>query len=202
MNYELITALVAFSFVSSGTPGPNNLMLLASGANFGLRRTAPHLLGVVIGFTIMIMLVGIGLMQLFTAVPATYWILKTASIAYLLYLSWKIATAAPFGDHPEYAKIKPKPFTFVQAALFQWVNPKAWTMALTAISAYTPPSHPWRSVFLVAIVFGSITLPSSGVWVVAGTQVRKVLDAPRKLRVFNLTMALLLIGSLYPILFE
>lgn len=201
MNFDLVTALAAFCFVSSITPGPNNLMLLASGANFGFRRTMPHMLGVSIGFTVMVVLIGIGLIRLFTVLPVSYLILKSLSIAYLLFLAWKIASASPPGEGRE-NRAKSKPFTFLQAAFFQWVNPKAWVMALAAISAYTPPSHPLHSVFLVAIIFGMVNLPSVGAWVVAGTQLRRLLTAPLKLRVFNIATALLLVGSLYPILVE
>ncbi len=203
MTADILTALIAFSFVSSITPGPNNLMLLASGTNFGLRRTLPHMLGVTIGFTVMVTLVGVGLMQLFDRFPASYQVLKAVSVLYLLYLAWKIATsAAPdSGEGAEPAKASAKPFSFIQAALFQWVNPKAWAMALTAITAYTPDTHPLPSVLLVALVFGAVNLPSITAWVLLGTQIRRLLSDPMKLRLFNIVAAVLLLSSLYPILF-
>ncbi len=200
MTYELIIALIAFAFVSSITPGPNNLMLLTSGANFGYRRTISHMLGVSIGFTLMVMLVGVGLMGLFTAVPASYVALKWIGMLYLLFLAWKIATTSALAADGD-AKTASKPFTFLQAALFQWVNPKAWTMGVTAISVYTPPSQPLYSVFLVALIFGIVNLPSVNMWVLIGTQLRRFLAAPLKLRIFNVVAALLLVSSLYPILF-
>ncbi len=199
MSYDIITALVAFAFVSSITPGPNNLMLMASGTNFGIRRTIPHMLGVGIGFTIMVVLVGIGLMQVFDRFPISYLILKTGSIGYLVYLSWKIATASPLNGADKNVDGDSRPFTFLQAALFQWVNPKAWAMALTAISAYTPPAQPLYSVLLVALIFGIVNLPSVGAWVVIGTQLRRLLNDPLRLRVFNLGAAVLLLGSLFPV---
>jgi threonine/homoserine/homoserine lactone efflux protein len=135
MTYDLVLALSLFALVSSITPGPNNLMLMASGANFGFRRTIPHMLGVGIGFTLMIVLVGIGLVQIFDLYPISHQILKVVSVIYLFWLARKIANAAPpEGDVAN----ESTPITFIQAALFQWVNPKAWTMALTAITAYTP----------------------------------------------------------------
>ena len=131
MSTELFAALFAFAFVSSVTPGPNNLMLMASGANFGFKRTIPHMLGVGIGFTLMVVLVGAGLMQLFDLYPVSYDVLRVVCVIYLSYLAYRIATAAA----PEHqADSTAKPFSFLQAALFQWVNPKAWTMALTAIA--------------------------------------------------------------------
>jgi hypothetical protein len=121
MTYELVLGLALFSLVSSITPGPNNLMLMASGANFGFRRTIPHLLGVALGFTLMVLLVGVGLVQVFNAVPVSYQILKIVSVIYLLYLAWKIGTAAQLEGE---AGTVGTPFTFLQAALFQWVNPE------------------------------------------------------------------------------
>ena len=194
MTLDLITALVTFAFVSSITPGPNNLMLMASGANFGFRRTIPHMLGVGLGFVFRVMLVGAGLVQLFDAYPASYAALKVLSVAYLLYLAWKIATAAP----PREAAEGGRPITFVQAALFQWVNPKAWAMALTAVTVYAP-SQSLGAIAAVAVVFGAINLPSVSSWTVLGQQMRRVLTSPGRLRAFNITMAVLLVVSLYPV---
>ena len=199
MTYELLTALMAFAFVMSVTPGPNNLMLLASGANFGWIRTLPHMLGISLGHMLMVVLVGVGLIQIFETFPITNTILKTASIAFLLYLSYKIATAAPPAETSETPT--GKPLTFIQAALFQWVNPKAWAMALTAISAYTPESSGTWGVVIVALVFATTNFPSINLWVFLGTQLRRLLNVPWKLRAFNLCAALLLLASLYPILF-
>ncbi|RKF06722.1 LysE family translocator [Oceaniradius stylonematis] len=195
MNAELLAAFATFAFVSSVTPGPNNLMLLASGANFGLVRTIPHMLGIGIGFTVMIVLVGVGLMQVFDAVPASYTILKIVSVAYLLWLAFKIANAgAPQGGETQGA-----PMTFLQAAAFQWVNPKAWTMALTAITIYAP-DRSLSAIVLVALVFGVINLPTVSTWTLIGQQMQRFLTDARRLRAFNWTMAALLVASLWPVL--
>ena len=194
MSYEQITALVAFAFVTSITPGPNNMMLMASGANYGVRRTVPHMLGVAIGFVVMAVLVGAGLAQVFVAVPALHSALKVVSVAYLLYLAWKIATAAP----PTPAGPVGKPMTFVAAALFQWVNPKAWAMALTAVTVYAP-SQTLAGLTLVAVLFGIVNLPAVGAWAMLGQQMRRVLTNPLRLRAFNVGMAVLLVASLYPV---
>ncbi|WP_299552278.1 LysE family translocator [uncultured Tateyamaria sp.] len=196
MTYDLLTALAMFAFVSSITPGPNNLMLMASGANFGFRRTIPHMLGVGLGFVFMVLLVGAGLVQVFDAYPASHTVLKVASVTYLLYLAWKIATAAPIKDGAE----KGTPMTFLQAAAFQWVNPKAWTMALTAVTVYTPDTTLW-AIALVAIVFGAINFPSVNSWTLLGQQMARVLTNPARLTAFNWTMAALLVASLYPVIF-
>jgi threonine/homoserine/homoserine lactone efflux protein len=197
---ELLAALVAFAFVSSITPGPNNLMLMTSGTNFGFVRTIPHMLGVSIGFTLMIVLVGAGLAKVFELYPLAHTVLKYGSAAYLLYLAWKIATSAPPGAEGE-AKTGARPMTFIQAALFQWVNPKAWTMALTAVSAYTLPADPMLSLLLVAAVFGAINLPTVSSWTLMGVQLRRFLSDPVKLRAFNIVMAVTLVATLYPIVF-
>lgn len=195
MTYEQITALAAFAFVTSITPGPNNLMLMASGANFGFKRSIPHMLGVALGFVAMVIIVGAGLVQVFDAWPVSYTVLKVVSVAYLLFLAWKIANAAA----PQNGAAHGTPMTFLQAAMFQWVNPKAWAMALTAVSVYAP-TQSLGAIILVAVIFGAVNCPSVGVWVTIGQQVRRILGNARRLRLFNITMATLLILSLYPVL--
>ena len=131
MTYSLLTGLVLFCFVSSITPGPNNLMLMATGANFGARRALPHASGIVLGFTFMIIAIGLGVAKLFEAYPVAHQLLGGISVIYLIYLAYKTATASTNLDSPEHTG---KPITFWQAAAFQWVNPKAWTMALAAVT--------------------------------------------------------------------
>lgn len=196
MSIELLSAFIAFAFVSSITPGPNNLMLMASGANFGFRRSIPHMLGIGIGFTFMIVLVGAGLMTLFDLYPVSYTILKAGSVIYLLWLAWKIANAS----QPGTGKAGGTPMTFLQAAAFQWVNPKAWAMALTAISVYAP-TRSMSAVLLVAAIFGMVNLPSVSVWTILGQKIRVILTNPTRLRSFNVTMALLLVVTLFPVIY-
>jgi threonine/homoserine/homoserine lactone efflux protein len=193
MEMQQLAALVGFAFVSSITPGPNNMMLMASGANFGMRRTVPHALGVAIGFTLMIVLVGIGLVGLFEAWPPLFTILKVVSAVYLLWLAWKIATAAA----PDTSKAEngTHPMTFLQAALFQWVNPKAWTMALTAITVYAA-TRSLPAVLGVAAVFGVINLPVVSIWAAMGQYLGRWMENDRQRRAFNWGMAALLVGSL------
>lgn len=195
MTLDQLLALAAFGIVTSITPGPNNLMLMASGANFGFRRTIPHMLGVSLGFVLMIVLVGLGLVQIFDTYPSSYRVLLTASVIYLLYLAWKIATAS----RPDTPELTGTPFTFLQAAAFQWVNPKAWAMALSATSVYAP-SQDLGSIMIVAGVFGLISLPSVSSWTALGQQIRKWLTSDIRLRAFNIGMAALLLASLYPLL--
>lgn len=196
MSIEILTALAIFALVSSITPGPNNIMLMNSGANFGFKRTIPHALGVSIGFTVMVALVGIGIMQLFDAWPLSYQILKVLSVVYLLYLASKIAMSDATAKS---AKSKSKPFTFIQAAMFQWINPKAWTMALTAISVYAPSKN-LTAVLFVAITFGLVNLPCISSWIALGEKMQIFLNNKKRLKIFNIVMASLLVLSLYPVL--
>lgn len=192
---DLLFTLAIFAFVSSITPGPNNLMLLSSGVNFGWQRTLPHMFGVAIGFTLMVFLVGIGVIQLFDLFPQSYVILKWFCIVYLTYLAVKIARSS---DTVAKEAGKVKPMTFIQAVMFQWVNPKAWTMALSAISVYAP-ERDLLSVVIVSAIFASINLPSIAVWVVVGDRLQQFLTSAVKLKMFNYSMAGLLILSLFPV---
>ena len=203
MTIELIVSFIIFAVVASITPGPNNLMLLTSGINFGFHRTLPHLLGVCIGFSFMICVIGFGLVKLFDLYPVIYDALKILSVIYLVYLSWKIATSKPLKEIHGNGQIRgSRPMTFLQAVFFQWVNSKAWVIAMAAISAYSPPIQPILSILFVALFFGLINLPSGMVWLVSGTILKRFFGDPFKLRIFNITAACLLVGSLYPILFQ
>jgi threonine/homoserine/homoserine lactone efflux protein len=201
MSLDLLAALAAFALVSSITPGPNNLMLMTSGTHFGFRRTVPHLLGVSGGFVVMTLLIGLGVAGLFTAFPLSFEVLKWVSVAYLLYLAWHIATAPPLSELSDAPELDRKPLTFFQAALFQWVNPKAWTMALTAVTAYAPKTNPLMGLAVIAVVFGAINLPSVSLWTLMGVQLRRFLSKPQAQRAFNIGAALLLVATLYPVVF-
>lgn len=197
MSFETVSALMLFAFVTSVTPGPNNMMLMASGANFGFRRSIPHMLGVALGFVLMAFLVGAGLAGLFQSYPLAVTLLEVASVIYMLWLAWKIAHAAAPGERASAGV----PITFLQAAAFQWVNPKAWAMALTAVTVYAP-ERSLGAVAAVAAIFGAVNLPSVSLWTMLGQQVRRVLTTGRRLIVFNRTMAVLLVASLAPVLWH
>ena len=196
MSVEILTAFMAFAFVTSVTPGPNNLMLMNSGASFGIRKTVPHVLGIVVGFIFMLLLVGLGIMQIFQRFPVSYDILKVLSITYLLYLAFKIATSNTTLEHNA---TKTKPFSFIQAAMFQWINPKAWTMALTALSIYATSSD-LNTVLFVTLIFAVINLPAISLWVLLGQKMQRFLTSRKRLKAFNITMAMLLVMSLYPVI--
>jgi threonine/homoserine/homoserine lactone efflux protein len=197
LSLDLLLAFALFAFVTSVTPGPNNMMLLTSGVNFGFNRTVPHMLGISCGFFSLVLAVGLGLGAAFQAYPLLYTILRYVGAAYLLYLAWKIATSGPASDA---SGTESKPQTFMQAALFQWVNPKAWVMAVGAISTYTPLQGYFTNVVIISAVFAIINLPSVCVWAGFGSLLRNALRDPFWLRVFNGGMAVLLVVSLYPML--
>jgi threonine/homoserine/homoserine lactone efflux protein len=194
---QLFAALALFAFVSSITPGPNNTMLMASGANFGFRASMPHLAGVAIGFAVMIAGVGLGLGRVFTAFPRLHDILAVVGGTYMVWLAWKIATAKGIGGGPGASG---RPQTFWQAAAFQWVNPKAWAMSLGAVTTYAPQDHYNLNVVLVSLTFFAVNAPCVATWTGFGVGLRRVLDRPAVLRGFNVTMALLLLASLAPLL--
>ena len=198
MNNDLIIGLVGFALVSAFSPGPNNLMLLSSGMNFGWRKSVPHILGIAIGFPVMIFCVGLGITQIFETYPASLIVMKVLSAVYLLYLAYKIASTRQVGVGSEIKNTKP--LTFLQAAAFQWVNPKAWAMALTAISAYTIANNMLFSVFIVIFVFLAVGMMSANTWTIVGLKLRIFLSNPRAFRAFNIGCALILVATLYPVL--
>lgn len=191
MTFETLLSLFAFSFVSTVTPGPNNLMLMTSGTNFGFRKTIPHMMGVALGFSFMILIVGLGVAGLLYQWPVIHNTLKILCVIYMLWLAWKIANAAPPEDRP----IDSKPFTFLQAAFFQWVNPKAWSMALSAVAIYSPDSQT-HHLFLISAVFFLVNIPSVSIWTLLGHKLRDWLTSQKHLRIFNWSMAFLLVSSL------
>lgn len=197
MSLELLLPLCTFAAVSSITPGPNNTMILASGLNYGFVRSLPHLFGITCGFTFMIFATGMGLHVVFEQVPMLQTILKYGGALYLLWLAWKLAHAAPMSG--EQAALS-KPMTFFGAAAFQWINPKAWVMALSALTTYLPPGFTVIDAAMLAGVFGFIGVFCVGAWAMFGVAMRRVLQDPRSVRIFNIVMALLLVATLYPML--
>ena len=196
MTLEIFLALVGFSLVSSITPGPNNLMLLASGTNFGMTRSIPHMLGISGGFAFLLLCVGFGLGEILEKAPLLYLALKIAGAAYLVYLAWKIANSGPV----QKAEAGGRPMRFIEAAAFQWVNPKAWVMAVGSMTAYTNQENYAYSVALVALIFTVVNLPSVAVWCGLGMWLRQFLSDPARLRIFNIAMAILLVVCLWPML--
>ena len=226
MTPETLLSLCLFAFVTSITPGPNNALLLASGVNFGLRRTLPHILGVTLGFTFMQLALGLGVGYVFKAAPGLYPTLRGLGLAYLLYLAWRIANAAPpaskdagqaegqtegqaetsahapgpaaLAARPKAPPAKSRPMTFLEASAFQWVNPKAVMMCITAVSTYAPHDRPVAGALIVTGVFFFAGMPCVALWAVTGSSLRGFLTDRRRLRAFNWAMALGLVASMAP----
>ena len=198
MDWQWFVAVTTFCVVTTFTPGPNNTMLMASGINFGWRRSLPHILGVSFGFPLMVLGVGLGVAQVFAAVPALYDLLRIFSIVYLIWLAWQIATTTKQKADERRAR----PLTFTQAAAFQWVNPKAWVMAIGVSVTYLVAQSYMLSLIFVVTLCLVAGLCSSNTWVVGGAALRRWLNNPRRLTIVNVTLAILLVASLIPIVLD
>ncbi len=195
MPLDIFLALVLFATVMAFTPGPNNVMLAASGVNFGFARTLPHMAGITLGFLALLAACGAGLGLVFTAAPKLQLVLKVAGAAYMLFLAFKVATAhlsSADGAAPA------RPFTFLQAAAFQWVNPKAMVACLSAIAVYVRPGHEGTDFPIMLAVLMVATVLSTSAWAGFGVGLRRLLREPRHARIFNGAMALLLVASIVP----
>lgn len=174
-------------------------MLMTSGVKFGFGGTLSHLAGVILGFALMVVLVGLGLDAIFERFPRFLQVMRVLGSLYMLWLALKIALAGPVGE----AEAGGRPIGFLAAAAFQWVNPKAWVMALSALSTYAGVADNYiRSVLLIAALCMAITIPCSGAWVLFGSSLRRFLADPRAVRPFNFVMAALLVASIVPVLIE
>jgi threonine/homoserine/homoserine lactone efflux protein len=194
----LLPGFALYALASSITPGPNNLMLMASGANFGVRRTLPHAMGISLGFGLMVFVIGIGLGALFLASPVLQAGMKVLGFGYILWLAWKVANSSGIGEGDS---AKGRPFTFIEAALFQWINIKAWMMGIGAVSLYTTPGgNILAEVLVLALIFVAVNQPSVALWMVLGAEIKRFLSTPGSLRLFNIVMAVLLVASVLPML--
>ncbi|WP_437537347.1 LysE family translocator [Sorangium sp. So ce726] len=177
--------LLTYCFVMSSTPGPNNMMLTASGANFGYRRSLPHLLGIGVGGAVQTVVACLGLGALFAAYPALHGVLRVTGALYLLVLAWKLTGGAAVNG----AEV-PRPLSFAQGALFQAVNPKSWVKAITVASVFMPSGMGVASgALLVSVVSLAITFPCTSAWALFGVAIRRFLTDPRRHRLFNGIMA-------------
>lgn len=196
MSLEQVVALFVFAVVTSITPGPNNIMLAATGANVGIRRGLPHLIGVNLGFALMLFLFSAGAGAAVVANPAIMGVLKYLGIAVLLWLAWKVATARRADGSG-----RERPIGFFEAAGFQWVNPKAWLMCAGAVSGFLQAeSSPLLQAAIIAGVFIVAGAPSSMAWLGFGAAMQAVLRTDRALRAFNIMMGLLLAATVVVLL--
>ena len=192
MTVEALLALSVFAFATSITPGPNNMMLLASGVNFGFRRTIPHMLGIGFGFTAMLVVVGLGLGAALTASPSLLTVLKLVSAGYMLWLAWRLASSGSIGSAVGAAK----PMRFIEAAGFQWINPKAWALAVSFVAMVVDPG-PGRYVGIAVLGVGCLVIgaASSPTWMVFGDRLEKLLKRTGGERYLGIVMAVLVVAS-------
>ena len=195
----LFYSMITFAFVAAITPGPNNIMLAASGANFGFKKTIPHIAGVVVGFFFVLLLVGLGLGQLFDAFPIIRQIFRILALGFIFYLAWRIANSGASKDE----EAKGRPISFFEAATFQLINPKAVVMSITVIATFISPDHDFAVQFAILVAsFTFLTFVSVVAWAVFGLIIGKIISTPKSQRIFNIVMALLLIGSILPVAVE
>lgn len=189
---QTLLPLALFAFVSSITPGPNNIMLTSSGITFGFTRTVPHLLGISFGVCALLALCAAGIGELVLALPSAQMMLKIAGSGYLLYLAWKLRLMAL--DQKQ--NIRTKPMSFAEAALFQFANPKAWVMAVTGVSGFLPSTQPAAATIgLFCLVFCMVNLPCTSVWAGTGAILGRHLEQPLWRRIFTVVMVALTIYS-------
>ena len=194
MTGQAALAMTSFAFAMAFTPGPNNIMLTASGVNFGFTRSLPHIFGIEVGFIALLAACALGLGLLFAAYPAAQIALKAAGTLYMLWLAWKVATAANSGE----AGVAPRPLTFAQAFAFQWINPKAVVACLGAVALFLPADWAHVDLALLLLVFAVATILATMTWAGFGAALSRLLRNPRHARVFNIAMALLLVASIAP----
>lgn len=196
---EYILSIALFAISTSVTPGPNNIMVMTSALNFGIRKSLPLLAGICVGFTVMLLLVGLGAGQLFSLFPHLALIVKIVGSSYLVYLAWLIARANSTNSDSD----NNKPIGFLKGALFQWVNGKAWVVVIGAISAYTNAGDSYATQnIIIAISFLFISIPCVGVWLLFGSYLQQHLKQAKYRRLFNLSMAFLLILSILPVFLD
>ena len=194
MDSSTLISFATFAVVAAFTPGPNNVMLAASGANYGFRRTLPHIFGILVGFCSLVVAAGLGLATLFMIMPCLYDVLKVISVLFLLYLAWKIGSAGCATT-----KHKDRPLSFVQAASFQLINPKSITVIISSVTAFTSTAeNVGAEVTILLVVFATVTICATCTWAVFGTAIAHLLTSQTRLRQFNITMSLLLVASLLP----
>lgn len=198
MTFEMFTALIGFAFVMSISPGPGNFLLLASGANFGFWRTLPLVFGISGGFLTMVLVIGLGFGEILKTYSIIYQGLRFLCIAYVLWLAWKIAQVKSLG--PEETEPGSTPIGFFQAATLQLLNPKAWAVALIVTVSYTSPDNYVSSLIWMLVTFAVVNIPSISVWALGGTALRQFLRTEKRVRIFNVTMALLLVAAMIPVL--
>ena len=196
---QLSLNFVIFCLIMAFTPGPNNIMIMASGLNHGVRASLPHLAGIVIGVPAMFIAIGLGMRELFERYPQLHLTIKIIGVLYIVYLAWRIARASAVESKQGLAA----PLTFFQSMLFQWVNPKAWLISGTTIAAFTVVgAELLGQILLIALVFLLTAFLGSSTWLLFGLSLQRLLKKRLYRHIFNVTMAILLLASVLPIAFQ
>ena len=188
MSLNAIFTLFAIALAASWTPGPNNALLAGSGAKFGLRRTIPHALGVGLGFPVMVFIIAVFLGVAFQKSVILQDILRYGGAAMLLWVAWKIARSGGLGK----ASGPSRPFYFHEAVAFQWINPKAWVMAVSLTAQFIDPAHMLKTLSVISCIFMICGLSSAFGWAALGTSLRRFLSVGSRMRVFDITMGIII----------
>jgi len=195
--YSLFT-LTLLAASSAFTPGPNNALVAASGVNFGYRRTLPHIFGIALGFAVMIFIIGLFLGQLFQQSAVLRELLRWAGVLLLLYVAYKIATAGGLTDSGGQSR----PFRFIEAAGFQWINPKAWAMASAITAQFIDPMATVKTALIISAVFVVTGLFSASAWTFLGQWLSQFLNSPERQALFNKVMGTLVAACVFGLVFE
>lgn len=196
MTLSLLLSAAIFSFVTSVTPGPNNTFLLASGVNFGLKKSLPYLMGIMAGLCGMMLALGFGLGVVFTTFPVVYQVLKYIGFSYIVYLAYLIVVSTSKSETAE-----TKYIGFWRSTSFQFVNPKAWIVLASYMATFVPVESGLAISIAICAVFLIATFPGALIWAVSGQLLRSWLGEPKRRRIFNVTSAILLVLSMIPVLF-
>jgi threonine/homoserine/homoserine lactone efflux protein len=197
MDIGLVVSMAVYSFVLAISPGPNTTAVFALGGRFGFRGAVPYLWGMVVGLSVLAVLMAVGLGALFDAFPAVFQVMKYLAFAYIVYLAFRtlIPRKVAVGEEGQ------KPIGFVQSSAFQLINPKAWIVTATLMSAYVPVGSAWWAFGIAAATFVIATMPGAIAWAAAGQVISRWLKTPRARLIFGIVMALALIASMVPVLF-
>ncbi len=198
MTLSWFLALLMFILVAGFTPGPNNIIAMSIGFNHGYRKVLPHVAGVTVGFPVMLILIGLVLKPIMQEYEQIFMLLKYASIAYIIYIAYHVATQEPSIDGLSSDK---KPIGFWQSVAFQWINPKAWAGALATVTLYMPKGYYTQGVYIAALLSAVTIIAAISAWAIMGKGIKGFLSHPKQVRVFNVVMALLLLLSVGMMLF-
>ena len=199
MGVEVIVSIAVYSFVLAISPGPNNTALLGIGARFGFRKTLPYLGGMVVGLVVLVGLVAAGVGALIEVYPLAFQVLKYVAFGYVLFLAWRTLQV---GKRSGLTVESDAPISWMQAAGFQLVNPKAWIVIATLLAGFVPPDGGWQALVVAALTFIVATMPGATVWAVAGQAVSFLLSGSRAHRILSWVLALALVASMVPVLFS